>query len=110
LQTSKDGKPLECTPSLLALTFVAWVETDLAGTRQTLKVLKKHDLDHQGYNAKEEELENILSRFFSFDKETALFRQLCLFYDALWYKLLLPELIAKTDRIPHNSIEAYERL
>jgi hypothetical protein len=91
----------------LALTFLARVETDLAGTRQTLKILKKQDLVHQGYNAMEEERENNLRQFLSFDKETAFFRQLCLFSDALWCKLLLPELIAKTNRIPHHSIEAY---
>lgn len=61
----------------------------------------------EGHNATEEELEELLRRQLSFDKETALFRQLCLFYDALWYKLLLPELISKTGRIPRDSIEAY---
>ena len=101
------GKTLECTPSLLALTILSCVEKDLAGARQTLKIIARETQRLGGHNATDAELEEGLSRFLSFEKETALFRQLCLFYDALWYNLLLPKLIDKTRRVPSDSIEAY---
>jgi hypothetical protein len=101
---------LECTPSLLAQTFLTWVVTDLAGTKQTLKIIAKENLRLQGHNATDEELEELLGRQVSLDKETELFRQLCFFYDALWYKILLPDLINRTGRVPPDTMEAYRQL
>lgn len=36
-RASTEGKLLECTPALLAQTFLTWVVTDLEGTKQHLK-------------------------------------------------------------------------
>src|SRR5262249_38755883 len=84
-----------------------WVVTDLAGVENTLKIIAKENLSRQGHNGTDKELEELVSPVLSFDKGTALFRQLCLFYDSLWYKLLLPELMGKTGRVPSDSREVY---
>lgn len=109
-RASTEGKLLECTPALMAQTFLTWVITDLEGTKQTLKIIAKENLHFQGHNATDEELEELLRRQLSLDKETELFRQLCFFYDALWYKILLPDLINRTGRVPPDTMEAYRQL
>lgn len=105
----EEGKPFECTPTFLGQILLAWVVTNLESTRDAIKIIAKQNSHQQGQNATEAELEELVSRLFSSDKETELFRQLCLFYDALWCKILLPELITKTGRVQSASLETYRK-
>lgn len=89
-EAESHGEPWECTPSLLSRTFLAWVVADLESLERVVAKLTGLPL--------------------GFHQQTALFRELCLFYDALWYKILLPDQIIKTDRVPRESIEAYREL
>lgn len=84
------SEPWECTPSLLSRTFLAWVVADLESLERVVAKLTERPLTYQ--------------------QQTAIFRELCLFYDALWYKILLPGQIIKTGRVPRESIEAYREL
>jgi hypothetical protein len=77
----------DCGPDRLAQTLLAWVIADLESLERGLSYLTSQHL--------------------SIDQWSALFQQLCLFYDALWYKILLPDRILKTGRVPSESIEAY---
>ena len=81
------GNAWECEPDHLAETLLAWVIADLESLERGISYLTSQHL--------------------SIDQWSALFRQLCLFYDALWYKILLPDRILKTGRVPSESIEAY---
>jgi len=89
-EAESNGDPWECTPSLLSRTFLAWVVADLESLERIVAKLSGRPL--------------------SFHQQTALFRELCLFYDALWYKILLPDQIIKTDRVLRESIESYREL
>ena len=100
----KSDTPLECTPSLLAHMFLAAVASDGEGIRTALKLVAR---TIEIPDATEAELEQWLQRWLGADKEIALFKQLCLFHDALWYKILLPDRILKTGRVSHDSIRAY---
>ena len=81
------GNAWECEPDQLAETLLAWVIADLESLERGISYLT--------------------SQSWSIDQWSALFRQLCLFYDALWYKILLPDRILKTGLVPSESIEAY---
>lgn len=102
IKNDDEQETLECNPDLLAQMFVAWVVTDLNAVRNDLKIIgqKTWQLDDQ-------EIEKQLTEFFTLEKGTALFRQLCLFYDGLWYRLLLPQLIAKTGRVRSDQVQGY---
>lgn len=89
-EAESHGEPWECTPSLLSQTFLGWVVADLEFLKQVVAKLLVRPLD--------------------FNQQALLFRQLCLVYDALWYKILIPDRIIKTNRVPVGSIENYREL
>jgi len=89
-EAESHGVPWECSPSLLSRVFLTWVVADLESLERIVEKLTGLSL--------------------SFQQQTALFRELCLFYDGLWYLILLADRIIKTGRIPVKSIEAYREL
>lgn len=84
-QTGADWrtKPVQMGPSLLASLFLVVVTGHL--------------------NALEKAAEKTGVRL-SADQKAALFRQVCLFYYALWHTLLLPTRIAQTGRVPRENM------
>lgn len=89
-EAESHGKPWECTPALLSKVFLGWVVADVESLERIV--------------------EKLLGRSLSLQQLTAVFRELSFFYDALWYKILLPNQIIKTHRLPRESIEAYREL
>lgn len=80
------SKPVQMGPSLLASLFLVVVTGHL--------------------NALEKAAEKTGVRL-SADQKAALFRQVCLFYYALWHTLLLPTRIVQTGRVPRDNMAEF---
>ena len=84
--TDSRTKPLEMGPALLAALFLVVVTGHL--------------------NALEKAAEKTGVRLSS-DQKAALFRQVCLFYYALWHTLLLPTRIVQTGRVLRENMTVF---